>query len=239
MVKARGSSQGAVQANAGMRNALVQQEIFDQATKLFARKGYAGTSLQDIADAVGLTRPALYHYVKNKSELLAKLVAEITEGAAKDIARIARKTDLTATQRMRDIVQMLVRRTGEDGERFRLLLRSEADLPEEVAKSYDLNRRAVLRSLTDIIDQGVERGEFRPVTAEVAALGTLGIINWVAWWYRPGSRFDLEAISVELAEQALHGLLAEPGRDPSTTPLDAMRSLRREVDRLQSLLERV
>ena len=48
------------------------------ATNLFAERGFAGTNLQDIAEATGLTRPALYHYFKSKESLLSRLVAELT-----------------------------------------------------------------------------------------------------------------------------------------------------------------
>ena len=67
------------------RRELVEAQIYEQATRLFAERGFAGTSLQDIADAMGMTRPALYYYVKNKDQLLARLVTEITEGPAADI----------------------------------------------------------------------------------------------------------------------------------------------------------
>ncbi|WP_331748182.1 TetR/AcrR family transcriptional regulator [Streptomyces chartreusis] len=220
----------------GVRRGLVEHEIHEHATRLFAERGYAGTSFQDIADAVGLTRPALYHYVKSKDDLLESLVKEVTVVAATDIADFAGHTEMSPTERIRKIVRLMVRHQGEQGERFRLLLRSEVDLPESVAQSYADNRRAVLRSLTEVIEQGVTAGEFRPVTPTVAALGTLGIVNWVAWWYHPGSSFDLDAICTELAEQAVHSLAAEQGRPASTTPLDAVRDVRREIDRLEELL---
>src|SRR5215468_7458321 len=73
-----------------VRRDLVANEIYDQATRLFAERGFAGTSFQDIADAVGLTRPALYHYVRSKDELLEKLVAEITEDSATALKAIMR-----------------------------------------------------------------------------------------------------------------------------------------------------
>src|SRR5206468_2845368 len=62
------------------RRELVENELYEHATRLFAERGFAGTSLQDIADALGITRPALYYYVKSKDELLAKLVTEVTNG---------------------------------------------------------------------------------------------------------------------------------------------------------------
>ena len=56
------------------RRELVENEMYEHAARLFAERGFAGTSLQDVADAMGVTRPALYYYVKSKDELLSKLV---------------------------------------------------------------------------------------------------------------------------------------------------------------------
>src|SRR5579859_6755644 len=113
----------APEGRASTRRALVEQEIYEQATRLFALRGFAGTSIQDVADAVGLTRPALYHYVKSKEELLSKLVLEITVVNATDIAAIAKSSKRSATDRVRDVVRLLVRRNAQQGERLRLLLR--------------------------------------------------------------------------------------------------------------------
>lgn len=231
-----GEREGGRRKKAGVRRGLVQHEIFEQAARLFAQRGYAGTSFQDIADAVGLTRPALYHYVKSKDDLLAGLVDEITVVAAVDVARIAERTTSSATERLRDIVLLLVQRQGERGELFRLLLRSEAELPEAVARPYAANRRAVLRSVTDVVADGVRSGEFRPVTPSVAALGTLGIVNWVAWWFHPGSAHDLKVVAVELAEQAVQGVSADHECVSSSTPLATLQNVRREIERVEGML---
>lgn len=219
------------------RRGLVQQEIFDRATSLFAQRGYAGTSLQDIADAVGLTRPALYHYFRNKDELLAKLVAEVTVEAAAEIGTLAQRKDLAADEKVREIVRHTVRSNGLHAERFQLLIRSEADLPQGVREAYESNRKSVLRSLSQVIEQGITAGVFRAQMPQVAALGILGVTNWVAWWYHPGSSFDLDAVSEELADFAVHGLVAEPGRPTSTGPEGILRSVRREIDRLEEILQ--
>jgi AcrR family transcriptional regulator len=221
---------------AHVRRSLVQQEIYEQATELFAQRGYPGTSLQDIADAVGLTRPALYHYVRSKDELLARLVAEVTVEAASDIGTIAVRADLTAAERIREIVRHTVHSNGMHARRFQLLIRSEAYLPAEVRDAYELNRRSVLRSLTQVIEEGIADGSFRPQEPRVAALGVLGIANWVAWWYHPGSHRDLDAVSDELADFAVHGLAAEQGRPAAAGPREIIRSVRHELGRLEELL---
>ena len=225
------------EGRANTRRALVEQEIYEQATRLFAERGFAGTSFQDIADAVGLTRPALYHYVRNKEELLARLVAEFTEDPAADIAAVADRPDTDPARKIHDIVTETVLRQGENGDRFRLLIQSEADLPADIAAKYAANRRAVLRSIAGVIGDGVRSGVFRDVDARVAALGVLGIMNWVAWWYQPGGHDDLAAIGEELAALAVSGLRRSGDGSAARTPTEAIVGLRADLDRLERLLE--
>ena len=78
------------------RRELVENEIYEHATRLFAERGFAGTSLQDIADAMGMTRPALYYYVKSKDELLAKLVTEVTDGPRGELTELVARDELDA-----------------------------------------------------------------------------------------------------------------------------------------------
>jgi AcrR family transcriptional regulator len=227
---------GPPEGRANMRRGLVEQEIYEQATRLFAERGFAGTSFQDIADAVGLTRPALYHYVRNKDELLAKLVTEFTEEPAAGIAAEAGRRDRSATEKIHSIVSANVRRQGEHAARFQLLIRSEADLPADIAANYAAGRRSVLRSVASVIGEGVQSGEFREVDPRVAALGVIGMSNWVAWWYQPGAHDDLERVCAELAEMAVNGLRRTDGKPPVQSPLEAVYGLRSDLDRLERLL---
>ncbi|MDQ4055122.1 MAG: hypothetical protein M3237_20835 [Actinomycetota bacterium] len=128
-------------------------------------------------------------------EILERLVAEVTVVAATDIAEIAQRVELSPTERVRDVVRRLARRQGEQGELFRLLLRSEADLPDTVTESYDRNRRAVLHSLTEVIEQGIAHGESRPANPAIAAPGIIGTINW----WRGGITAGLVSTSMQSA----------------------------------------
>ncbi|RJQ85550.1 TetR/AcrR family transcriptional regulator [Amycolatopsis panacis] len=219
------------------RRELVENELYEHATRLFAERGFAGTSLQDIADALGITRPALYHYVKSKDELLAKLVTEVTSGPLDELnALAAQHADPVDT--LRRIVAVLVGRRATQPERFRLLIRSEAELPAELTEAYDTDRRAVLKTIAGVIDDGVHAGRFRPVDARVAALGVLGMCNWVAWWFHPGGRDTAEGVTEQLADMAV-GALQRPGEAPGETgPAAVIKQLRADLDHLERLLDR-
>lgn len=112
------------------RRALVENEIFEQASRLFAERGFSGTNLGDVAEAMGITRPALYYYVKSKDELLARLVEQITEGPAAEIEALAADSDTDPASRLRRIAHLITLQRADQPNRFQLLLRSEADLPQ-------------------------------------------------------------------------------------------------------------
>jgi AcrR family transcriptional regulator len=219
-----------------VRRDLMMNEIYDQATRLFAERGFAGTSFQDIADAVGLTRPALYYYVKSKDELLAKLVAEITEGSAAGISAIARRADLDPAAKLHAIMTTSVQRQAQYAARFQLLIRSEAELPDDLAEAHEAGRRAVLKAVARVIDQGIEEGVFRPVDARIAALGLLGMNNWVAWWFQPDGKDGAEMVAGQLADMAVAALRSRDQHSAQPGPAGVLRQIRQDLDHLERLL---
>jgi AcrR family transcriptional regulator len=222
----------------GVRRGLMRGEIFEHATRLFSEQGYAGTSFQAIGDAVGLTRPALYHYFSSKEELLGKLVTDASN-IAPDVELVSRQRDLPTAERLYALVRMMVRTQGEQRALCRLLLRLEAQLPEDIAEIRENNRMALMRSFTDVIEEGVASGELRKVNPRFAAFGLLGIVNWVPWWYTSEDEYDLGAASEELAEMAVRSLIADGARVLSHNPAEIVRSLRDDIARLEAALERI
>jgi AcrR family transcriptional regulator len=219
------------------RRELVENEMYEHAIRLFAERGFAGTSLQDIADALGVTRPALYYYVKSKDELLARLAADVAGGSAAQITELAARPDLDAAGKLREIVRLTALRQATQPERFRLLIRSEAELPAELSDAYDASRRAVLRAVTGVIEEGIRAGRFRPVDARIAALGVIGMWNWVAWWFRPG-RDSADAVADQLADMAIATLQRADHRIPDGEgPAAALKMLRQDIDHLERILD--
>ena len=219
------------------RHGLVEQEIYEHAIRLFADRGFAGTSLQDIADTLGITRPALYYYVKSKDELLARLAADVAGGSAAQITELAARRDLDASGKLREIARLTVARVAAQPERFRLLIRSEADLPPDLSAAYDASRRAVLKAVTGVIEDGIRAGQFRPADARVAALAVIGMGNWVACWFDPG-RDSAGAVAGQLADMALAAVQRADHRAANGDgPAATLTTLRKDLDHLERILD--
>ncbi|MFJ4770082.1 TetR/AcrR family transcriptional regulator [Streptomyces uncialis] len=211
--------------------------ILEHAARLFAEKGFAGTSFQDISDAVGLTRPAVYHYFSSKEQVLATLVEETSVSSADTLKTVRLREDLDASAKLRSATAELVRDRANAPERFRMLDRTESALPAELATLHLQARREVLAEMTALITDGIVAGEFRETDERLAALSVLGMANWVAWWYRPSSSETVEDVARTLAESAV-AMIARPDHRVPAEPTvhGAIEQVRQDLDYLSRLL---
>ena len=219
------------------RRDLVEGQIIAEATRLFAERGFAGTSLKDIAEATGLTRPALYHYVRSKDDILAKLVTELAELPAQALQSVNAEKGLSAPERLRRMARAVALLQATGPTKFQLLIRSEADLPPELVKRYAASRRRVLREFVEVIATGTATGAFRPVDARVAALSILGQCNWVAWWHHDGTAEENERVADDIADLAVASVLAADDDTDENPRRRSLARLRRELDYLEQVIE--
>jgi hypothetical protein len=135
------------------------------------------------------------------------------------------------------VVRALVLQRAGAPERFRVLDRTEAALPDEVAALHLKARRDVLAEMRTIIEEGVSRGEFRPRDERLAALSVIGMCNWVAWWFHPGSSHPAEPVADQLAQNAVDMLSYPEGTgSPATAPHRALQMARENLDYLERFL---
>ncbi|BCP14196.1 TetR/AcrR family transcriptional regulator [Mycobacterium paraintracellulare] len=191
------------------RRELVENQLYQEASRLFGERGFAGTSFQDIADALGMTRPSLYYYVKSKEDLFASVVTELTEGNAAQVRSIRRSTSLDARAKLERIAHLVALSCARQPSQFLLVARSEAQLPPELLAKHKRAMRDVLNDVIRVIDDGVEAGLFRPMNTHTAAFAVLGMCNWVAWWYQPGGNASEESIAQEIASLAV-AMVSDP-----------------------------
>jgi AcrR family transcriptional regulator len=230
------------QRRSNTRRELVSGEILEKAAALFAERGFSSTSLQDVAEALEISRTALYHYVGGKNELLATLVRGLTQETADSLAAISADRSLDPVEQLAAAIRSMATRIANSPGRFRLLLVSEGSLPEPLASEHKQARRRALRELTAIVRGGIDAGLLRSMDDRVAAFAVLGMCNWVAWWYDPARAANggAEQLAEELVRLGVAALQAPAERAPSGRAgvEHALDLLRRDLDYLQRTLDR-
>ncbi|MDI6028521.1 TetR/AcrR family transcriptional regulator [Corticibacterium sp. UT-5YL-CI-8] len=228
---------GDVRPASNPRKELVREQLIDIAAQLFDSKGYVQTSINDIARAIGLGRSAVYHYFRNKEEILAALVEAEALTPSHQLQELIEQPGLTQRERLRRAITDGIRRRLSSGSRFILLSRLEAQIPEELGPLYNRGRRDIFDFYVRCISEGMESGEFRRTDAKIAAFAVIGMANWTSRWYSPVGPRTPDEIGEIIADIALQGLLAHGNQllDQRTIH-DAIDGLRQQIDTLERCL---
>lgn len=220
------------------RGALVRKAMLNAAAQLFAERGFGGTNLRDLADVLGISRPGLYYHFPNKEKILEALIEEVTLSSAAQLADVAEQVERDPEDALRLVMRTVTNWVLENPVLFRVLDRSEADMPAELKERHAVSKKAILESFTGIIERGIAIGKFRPVDAHVAALSIIGMRNWAAWWFNPNGRMPKDEIADMIADMAVRSLLRpDAHRSRSDRIEDVLRILKEDVAHLDHLLK--
>jgi AcrR family transcriptional regulator len=215
----------------------LRQRICTAASTLFIRRGFGATSMQDIADAMGISRPKLYYYFRDKATILEALVSNVPVEAHRRAREVVGAEGADASRKLRELIlrhaDLILARPLE----FRLLDMSLEHLPRAMQARAQKAKRGLLEAFTEVIRQGAEEGRFRPVDARVAAFAMIGMCNWTAAWYRPQGRLSAARICEALADLGLASV--EKGRraTKSNGVRASLRMLRQGVEHLEAALQ--
>ncbi len=192
--------------------------ILARAAELFARRGYAGTTMNDIADACGLSKATLYHYFDDKYALLVSICEEHV-GTLRALVDEVDARHLPPEARLRALICRFVEAYADARDAHRVLT-------EDVRFLADADRERVLgteRALVAAIAQAVAAVRPELADAQLAKPLTMllfGMINWMFTWVRPDGELDHEALGPIVADLFIGGLPAvRRPRQPVADPL--------------------
>jgi AcrR family transcriptional regulator len=220
---------------AGPRRDILTSEVLDKAAVLFTERGYAGTSLQDIADQVGVSRTAIYHYFDSKEAVLNELVSGVTRGAARIFDELGTSTSLGPAEKLHEAARRFTLWVLDPKTYFKMIDRSEHELPAAVASSHRQTKRRVLSGVSSLIDAGIASGEFRAVDSKVAAFAIIGMCNWTAWWFNDRGEKSAKDVACALADLAIASLRHANEKALPTDLLSLTKSIRTELDKIDRL----
>ena len=181
------------------------EQIYEAAARLFYEKGYASTSLQDLADSVGLQKGSLYHYISSKEDLLFS----ITEHSHTFFMELVVNQALEGTPSER-LEELLYRHAKFAADHFLLtavFYNERSALSPEHRSHVIATRDSYEALLRELIEAGQQAGEFaQDIDVKIGTLGILGMINWIHHWYHPDGSVDSEQIARMLARMAIRSL---------------------------------
>jgi AcrR family transcriptional regulator len=183
------------------------KEILDAALKVFAERGYRNTRLEDIGEAAGVTKGAIYHYFANKEELLLRAIEHRREEAFGRIEEVLRDKTAPVSTRLRLVVRRWFGSVPE--ERLAvvtLLVQGIAhEAPDAFRQWLAGGPTAAAKLIASLVREGQARGEFRAdADADVAARMLIsGLLQQTVWQQYVTDVPDLAIAQDRLVDSAL------------------------------------
>ena len=188
------------------RRAEKEDQLLEAATHLFKEKGYHSTSMQDLADAVGMQKGSLYYYIEGKEELLRRLMERANSFMAAQIDEI-HASDLPPTRRLRWALETHAVTMMEHLNLVAVYLHEYRNLPPEQLAEALAVRKHYEEVLMQIVEDGIVSGAFRAVNVKMAVFGMLGMLNWTHQWFSPDGSLSSAEVATTLTDMALQGLM--------------------------------
>lgn len=181
-------------------------QIDRTATALFRARGYAATSMRELATSLGLEAGSLYSHIKSKEEILHRICFGLaTEFFTGFDAATAETAAPVATQ-LRLAIEAHVRVLTYDGAASAVFLHEWRHLSEPARTEFLALRDQYEAGFRTLIARGLATGELHAPDAAFAALTLLASLNWLPSWYRPDGKLTPDEIAHRLAEQLLNGM---------------------------------
>ncbi|HST74785.1 MAG TPA: TetR/AcrR family transcriptional regulator [Acetobacteraceae bacterium] len=196
----------------GMRDEILaykRERILQEAVTLFYERGFTGTTLDDIAHELGVTKPFIYTHFKSKTDLLAAICLPTIQMSL-DAAITAVESGGSATERLHKLIVDFTRVVLVRQPNIAVFFREEKSLERAALAEINALRLRFDRTLARLLEEGVAAGEFRLHDAKLTALAMGGMISWAYTWHRPGGRLSIEEIGQRMAELALQMAGASP-----------------------------
>jgi AcrR family transcriptional regulator len=196
--------------------------ILAHAARLFAEHGYEQTSLQDVGDAVGISKAAVYHYFPSKQDMYDAIVVSLLDGLVAHV-RAAVEATPDGADPIRTFMRAHAAYFEQNFEGFATLLHGVGGLSAQMRSARQVRVRDQYEALLrELLKAQAAAGQATIDDAGLAAKGILSMLNWMSRWYKPGGPRSAVAIAEHYHDMLYRGIGPTADQPPRrSSPMDA------------------
>ncbi len=185
----------------------MKEKITEQSIRLFEKKGFSETSIQDIVDSLGVTKGTFYYYFSSKEELLMDIHLGYIDELLYQQEQIFNDEAKSCKQKLFEIVYMLLNDIKTKGLAAKIFFRELKNLSPDRFALIDPKRDQFRLNIEELIRTGMKNGEFRSdLNPAIITFGILGITNWSYQWFNPNGSSSAREVAEIFVEMILKGI---------------------------------
>jgi len=183
------------------------QAILESAARVICARGYDGASMQEIAEACGMTKAGLYHHIETKEKLLLAIMNYGMDLFEKQV--ISQVIDIAdPLERLKAcMVKNIKLVTSGSSKEVTIILHEHNTLTGHARKEINARKKKYVRFLEAAVTEGIKRGQIRRVNPTLAAFSFLGTVLWTYKWFRHEGELSEEQVANGMVDLFFRGLM--------------------------------
>ena len=179
--------------------------IIEKASRLFREKGFGAASMRDLAEHVGVEAASLYNHIQSKSEILQTICFKVANEFMSNLEAIETSHHSTL-KKMENIIRLHIRMMLDQYEYVYIADHEWRHLPEPYLSNFLNQRRSYRKRLGDIVEDGIAKGEMKPIEPYTAVLVILSAISGIDSWQRSRKSTSAETLEANMVKFLIEGL---------------------------------
>lgn len=184
----------------------MKDKIKEQSIIFFEKKGFSETSIQDIVEALNVTKGTFYYYYSSKEQLLMDIHKEYIDDLLQRQQRIVDSVE-SQKDKLKGIIHLLISDIERNGDSGKVFFREMRHLTDDNATEIKKRREQFRLTIEEVIRQGAENGEFRKhLNPAMTALAVLGMTNWTYQWFSTAGELTADELAEHYSSIVLDGI---------------------------------
>ena len=183
-----------------------KKQVEKTATTLFQERGYAATSMRDMAQALGIEAASLYSHIKSKEEILQNICTRMSKRFFEAMDEVVALNLKTADAKLEKAIVAHVKVITEDTSASAVFFLEWRHLSEPYRSEFLEMRKRYEDIFHAILKEGIQQGVFKTMDIKFTVFTLLSALNWTHNWFNPAGKMSAEALGQRLASLLLNGL---------------------------------
>ncbi|TXH23085.1 MAG: TetR/AcrR family transcriptional regulator [Chitinophagaceae bacterium] len=179
--------------------------ILNSAAILFKAKGYAATSMRDLAEEVGIEAASLYNHISGKAQILEEIIEKIANDCLSDLQEIE-KTDVTSLNKIELFLRAHIKLMIYRFEEYFVMVNEWIQLENDALQNFINNRKRYIGRVESILQDGINKGEIKNLLPYTVVLNLLSCVRGLEFWHRTNKTYTAEDMENSMVEQLIGGL---------------------------------
>ncbi|MES1217988.1 MAG: TetR/AcrR family transcriptional regulator [Bacteroidota bacterium] len=187
------------------RKASKKDIILQKAAAMFREKGFAATSMRDLAESVGIEAASLYNHIRSKNEILEAICFNVANRFTANMEDIEASRE-SSIQKVETLLRFHIRQMVDNYEEVYVSDREWKHLEDPYLSNFQTQRRSYRKRFAAIVEEGIQKKEIKKVDASTAVLIMLHAISGIESWHRSKEKINGEELENNMVVILTDGL---------------------------------